>query len=246
MTTPPVFLVDALPGEGTDTVLGGREGHHAATVRRLRPGEMLVLTDGHGGTARCAVTSTGKDELRLHVLGRHHRAAPQPRIVVVQGLIKGDRSELAVELATEAGADAIVPWRATRCIARWNPGPRGDRALARWRNTATEAAKQARRPWFPTVHDPVDTPALAQLVQQAAAALVLHESANSSIGTQQLPSSGDLLVVVGPEGGITDSERETLHAAGATTARLGPTVLRASTAAAVALGALGPLTGRWQ
>jgi 16S rRNA (uracil1498-N3)-methyltransferase len=169
-----------------------------------------------------------------------------PRVVLAQALLKGDRGELAVELATEAGVDVVLPWRAARCVARWEPGPRGDRALQRWRTTARGAAKQSRRAWLPEVGEPVDTVALAARVASADRALVLHESALAGLASAELPAGGELLIVVGPEGGIDDAELDALAAAGATAVRLGPTVLRASTAAAVTLGAIGVLTGRWE
>ncbi len=245
MTTLPVFLVEHLP-DGPHAVLDGPEGRHAATVRRLRPGESLVLSDGHGGLARCAVRAVGRDSVTLAVDERWTEQALEPRIVLAQALVKGDRGELAVELATEAGVDEILPWRAERCVARWEDGPRGEKALGRWRGAAREAAKQARRAWCPPVGEPVATAALAHRVEQADLTLVLHESATRRLTDVPMPDSGDLLLVVGPEGGITDGELATLDAAGAVPVRLGPTVLRASTAAAVALGALGPLTRRWE
>ncbi|MDT7581809.1 MAG: rRNA (uracil1498-N3)-methyltransferase [Pseudonocardiales bacterium] len=244
MTTAPLFLVDALP-IGDTGVLDGPEGRHAATVRRLRPGEELLLADGRGGLARAVVEDVAKDALALRVVDRSLLPPPAPRVVLAQALVKGDRGELAVELATEAGVDEVLPWRAARCVARWEAGPRGEKALARWRTTVREAAKQARRPWVPVVGEPVTTTALAKRVTDAAGALVLHESAEVGLPDVELPANGDLLLVVGPEGGIAGDELDALVAAGAQVVRLGPEVLRASTAAAVALGALGVLTGRW-
>lgn len=244
MTTLPVFLVEHMP-DTEHAVLDGPEGRHAATVRRLRAGEELMLSDGRGGLARCAVRAVERDSIALAVAERWTQAPPQPRVVVAQALVKGDRGELAVELATEAGVDEVLPWRADRCVAKWDDGPRGAKALARWQSTAREAAKQARRAWCPPVGEPVDTRALAERARSAAIALVLHESADRGLVDVALPDAGDLLLVVGPEGGITDAELATLGAAGALPVRLGPTVLRASSAAAVALGALGALTGRW-
>jgi 16S rRNA (uracil1498-N3)-methyltransferase len=243
VTTTPVFLVDGLPA-GDTGVLDGPEGRHAASVRRLRVGEELVLADGRGGRALCDIEAVDRDTLRLKVRERTHEPPPQPRVVVAQALVKGDRGELAVELATEAGVDAIVPWRASRCVARWDEGPRGDKALAKWRNTVREAAKQSRRAWVPEVAEPVTTAGLAALVGKAAKAMVLHESAAGRLA-DDLPREGDLLLVVGPEGGISDEELAVLTDAGAVAVRLGPSVLRASTAAAVALGAIGALSARW-
>jgi 16S rRNA (uracil1498-N3)-methyltransferase len=247
VSTPPLFLVDALPA-GDRAVLDGPEGRHAATVKRLRPGEGVQLADGRGGLAQAVVAAAGRDAVELTVTGRTRLDPPAPRVVVAQALVKGDRGELAVELATEAGVDEILPWRAARCVARWEEGPRGDKALARWRSTAREAAKQARRPWLPVVGAPMTTAALVRRVADAGVALVLHESATDRLADlgPELAVAGEVLLVVGPEGGVTDDEVAALTAAGARPVRLGPEVLRASTAAAVALGALGVLTGRWR
>ncbi len=247
MSTAPLFLVDALPA-GEHALLDGPEGRHAATVKRLRAGEAVLLADGRGGLAHAVVTATGRDTVELAVGERATVAPPAPRVVLAQALVKGDRGELAVEMATEAGVDVILPWRAARCVARWDDGPRGEKALARWRSTVREAAKQARRPWLPVVEEPVTTEALARRVAGAAGALVLHEGAAAPLAdlTGDLPAAGDLLLVVGPEGGVTDAEIAALTAAGARPVRLGHEVLRASTAATVALGALGVLTGRWR
>ena len=164
-------------------------------------------------------------------------------MLLAQALVKGDRGELAVELATEAGVDAVLPWRAARCVARWEAGPRGEKALARWRTTAREAAKQARRPWVPVVEEPVTTAALARRVAPSRVALVLHESATDGLASIDLPTDGDLLLVVGPEGGIADDELDALVAAGARAVRLGPEVLRASTAGGGRPGRAGGADG---
>jgi 16S rRNA (uracil1498-N3)-methyltransferase len=246
-STPPVFLVETLPASGV-VVLDGEEARHAATVRRLRVGEWLMLSDGDGGLARCVVEAVqaGRDaSLRLLIEERWTDPAPALRVIVAQALVKGDRGELAVELATEAGADAVLPWRAARSVAKWEDGPRGEKALARWRSTARAAAKQARRSRVPEVGDPIDTRALAAVIQTSAAALVLEAGVSKRLAEIELPAEGDLILVVGPEGGITEQELTALTGAGAHTVRLGPTVLRTSTAAAVALGALGALTARW-
>jgi 16S rRNA (uracil1498-N3)-methyltransferase len=246
VSTPPLYLLDDLPPVGSMAELAGAEGRHAATVRRIRPGEVVLLGDGRGGRATAEVSTVGGDRLSAMVTAREQLPAPRPRVVLAQALVKGDRGELAVELATEAGVDAVLPWRASRCVAQWDGGPRGARALQRWRSTAREAAKQARRAWVPEVGDALDTAALAKRVAGAAGALVLHEGADAPLASATLPADGELLLVVGPEGGITEAELAELAEAGAVGVRLGPDVLRASTAAAVALGALGVLTERWR
>ncbi|WP_199435093.1 16S rRNA (uracil(1498)-N(3))-methyltransferase [Qaidamihabitans albus] len=247
-STPPVFLVAELPA-GEHVSLDGEEARHAATVRRTRPGEQLTLSDSAGGVARCVVEAVHPGRhprLDLRVRQRWQEPPPALRVTIAQALAKGDRGELAVELATEAGADAVLPWRAARSIARWDEGPRGAKALARWRAAARAAAKQARRGRVPEVGDPVGTKELVAVLSGAACGLVLDADAPRRLTEAELPAEGELVLVVGPEGGITPGEREAFAAAGALGVRLGPTVLRTSTAGAVALGALGALTSRWR
>jgi 16S rRNA (uracil1498-N3)-methyltransferase len=164
--------------------------------------------------------------------------------VVVQALPKGDRGELAVETMTEVGVDVIVPWAADRCVTRWRP-ERRDKALGRWRATAREAAKQARRARLPEVADLASTEDAAARIAAASLALVLHEEAEAPLSAVQAPVAGDIVLVVGPEGGITDAESERFAAAGGRPARLGPTVLRTSTAGVAAASVLLAATGRW-
>lgn len=234
--TPPLFLVDEL-GDGTRLQLSGDEGRHAARVRRLAVGEALVLGDGRGSLADCTVVAVTADGLDVEVTARRAVPPPDPRLVVVQALPKGDRAELAVETMTELGVDAIVPWAAARSVTQWH-GPRGAKALEKWRRTAREAAKQSRRAWIPDVRDLAST-------AQLAPTLVLHEAASASIGTVALPEHGDIVLVVGPEGGIADDELTAFAAAGATAVRLGDPVLRTSTAGGAALAALSLRLGRW-
>lgn len=228
---------------GGVAVVDGDEGFHAATVRRLRVGEPVMLGDGAGELADCRVAETGKGELRATVLVRRSEPAPRPTVTVVQAIPKSDRSELAVELATEAGADAFLAWQSARCVARWD-GPKADKGLRRWRAAARSAARQSRRPYIPAVDGVLST---AEVVSRVAGelVLVLHEAAAAPLARLDLADAEDIALVVGPEGGLTDEEVSALTAAGAYAVRLGPTVLRTSTAATVALGALGVLTPRW-
>jgi 16S rRNA (uracil1498-N3)-methyltransferase len=228
-----VFWCDPLP-DTAQVVLTGPEGRHAATVRRLRPGEPVVLVDGHGAVAEGLVGSVGAATLSVRVTARRAVPAPVPRLVVAQAVPKGDRAELAVELLTELGADEILPWQAERCVVRWD-AERAPRALSRWRATALAAGKQSRRAWFPTVSAPVDTAALADRLAGATLAVVLHEQAPDRLAGVSLPAAGEVVVVVGPEGGIGSAELAKL---GAPAYRLGDTVLRSSTAGAVALAVL--------
>jgi 16S rRNA (uracil1498-N3)-methyltransferase len=241
---PPVFLV--LPGELTTPVLtlSGPEGHHAATVRRLRTGERADVSDGVGTLAEGVVTSVGKDSVTLEILGLRSVPPPQPRLVVAQALPKGDRGELAVELMTEVGVDAVIPWSAERSITKWQ-GDRGNRALGKWRATAREAAKQSRRGWLPEIGELATTAVLARRISAAACAIVLAADAGAKLHELVLPEAGDILLVVGPEGGLSQAEQAAFATAGAMAARLGPTVLRTSTAGAAATAVLLSRTSRW-
>ncbi|HSK25309.1 MAG TPA: 16S rRNA (uracil(1498)-N(3))-methyltransferase [Jiangellales bacterium] len=241
----PVFLVEPGSLDGATTVqLGAEEGRHAAVVRRIRAGEQVELSDGRGAVARCEVESASRAGLTCRVLGLERHPAPSPRLVVVQAVPKGDRGELAVEVLTEVGVDEVVPWSAARCVARWD-GDRAAKGLRRWRSVAREAAKQARRPWLPAVTDLASTRAVAARLAAADLALVLHEDAESVLATVRPPDSGEVVVVVGPEGGVTPEELDAFAAAGALAVRLGPSVLRTSTAGAVATGVLLARTPRW-
>ena len=243
--TAPVFLVE--PGElaGDRLTLTGPEGRHAVSVRRLRVGEEIVLTDGEGTGVHGTVAAVeGKDRLEVAVTGKRTEPLPTPRITVVQALPKGDRGELAVETMTETGVDAVVPWAAARCITQWK-GERGAKSLAKWQATAREAGKQARRLRLPRVPDLMTTRQVAGLLSGAAFAAVLHEEGSAPLATAPLPTEGDIVLVVGPEGGVAPEELDAFAAAGAKPYRLGPTVLRTSTAGVAATALLLGRTGRW-
>ncbi|HEY2833273.1 MAG TPA: 16S rRNA (uracil(1498)-N(3))-methyltransferase, partial [Sporichthyaceae bacterium] len=238
----PLFLVQpgSLRAAGTVEV-GGAEGRHAVKVRRLRVGEAVDLADGDGVVGRGVVGAATGDVLTVEVRDVERLPEPVPRLVVAQALPKGDRGELAVELMTELGVDAIVPWAASRCVTVWS-GERGEKARGRWAVHAREAAKQSRRPRVPAIESLATTKALAA---RDAAILVLHEEATAPISAVELPATGEVLVVVGPEGGISAEELTAFQEAGARSCRLGPEVLRTSTAGPAALAVLSLRFGRW-
>lgn len=237
-----LFLLDSLP-DGDIVELTGDEGRHAVRVRRLRVGESLLIGDGRGSVLDCIVSAVRSSGLTLHVAARRSVPVSDPRLVVVQALPKGDRAELAVATMTELGVDAIVPWAASRSVTQWD-GPRAEKALERWRRVAREAAKQSRRAWVPEVAALAGTAEVAARLR-GVTALVLHEVATTPLATVVLPSSADVIAVVGPEGGISDDELAEFADAGAVAVRLGDAVLRTSTAGAAALAALSVRLGRW-
>ena len=243
----PVHLVPSLDGVGVGSTVSveGDEAHHAVAVRRLRVGESVVLTDGRGSTAVGEVASTGMRVFEVTVASVSSTPAPEPAVTVVQAIPKGDRGELAVEVLTEVGVAQIVPWSASRCVAVWK-GERAAKSLSRWRSTAREAAKQSRRPWFPEVAEVASTADVVTRVSEADLAVVLHEEATEPLATLTVPAAGRVVVVVGPEGGLTDDEVAALAEAGAHAVRLGPEVLRTSTAGVAAVSALLARTARWR
>jgi 16S rRNA (uracil1498-N3)-methyltransferase len=269
MTSAPVFHIPREHVGGPTLRLDGPEGRHAALVRRLKPGERINLTDGAGLLAECAVLTSDGAGLDLEVIDQRRTPPPSPRITVVQALPKGDRGETAVETMTEIGVDAIVPWSAGRCITQWR-GERGAKALVKWRSAAWEASKQARRSWWLEVGEPASTAEVARLLAAASRAVVLHESAEHALADLAIPhaqagtgpdsaperSAGDgdnprgdqrsgIVLVVGPEGGISPEELAIFAEAGAAAYRMGPTVLRSSTAGTAAAAVLLARSGRW-
>jgi 16S rRNA (uracil1498-N3)-methyltransferase len=243
----PLFLVESLALDeaavGSTVTLSGPEGRHAVQVRRVRAGERVDLADGAGtrveGVVRRVASARGVAEphVELEVLAVVSEPAADPRFVLVQALAKGDRDLSAVETATELGVDEIVPWQAERSIVVWRDG-RAAKGHQRWVATAFAATKQARRAWRPEVGPLLTTDGLTERVSQAAVALVLHEEAERPLASVDLPPTGDVVLVVGPEGGITPGELDRLEAAGAVAVRLGRAVLRSSSAGPAAIAVL--------
>ncbi|MGP3536587.1 16S rRNA (uracil(1498)-N(3))-methyltransferase [Microbacterium sp. RD1] len=239
------FLSDAAAAAspGGTVVLDGGEAHHAATVRRLRRGEAVTVGDGCGVWLEGTVDEIAPREVVVRVVTRRDVAAPTPRLVLVQALAKGDRDELAVQAATELGVDVIVPWQAERSISRWDG--KADKGVARWRTIVREAVKQAHRPWLPEVADPVDRAGLVALAATTRM-LILDPGAACRLSAADLTGqTRDVAFVVGPEGGVSEAELSALSVAGATPVRLGPTVLRTSTAGAAAIAVANVALGRW-
>ncbi len=242
----PVFVHPGLAGAsaGASVEVTGDEARHAVVVKRIRVGEQVTLTDGAGTSATCTVTATAKTSLSARVDAVVATEPETPRVVVVQAIPKGDRGELAVEMLTEVGVDVVVPWAASRCVSVWR-GDKQVKALAKWRSTARESAKQSRRTWFPEVTDMVTTSEVVDLLREASVPVVLHEAASGPLADLPVPGRGEIVIVVGPEGGISDEELAAFAEVGAEPVRLGTSVLRTSTAGVAATAALLART-RWR
>ena len=235
--TLPVFYSSTLDG------LRGAEAHHVQ-VKRITVGEKIVLVDGQGRSATCTVTAVSKDAVEVDV--EHIDTVERAQhITVVQALPKSERSELTVDLLTQAGADTIIPWQASRSIAKW--AGKEAKAHTKWEKTVTAAAKQCRRAWWPEVAQLHRTRDVITLIEQhidqgRGPVLVLHETADQPLRSMDL--RGDIMLIVGPEGGISPEEYEAFTRAGGRAAKLGPEILRTATAGFAALAGIGALT-RW-
>lgn len=228
---------------GDEVVITGAEAHHAAVVRRVRIGEEVTVGDGRGVWLTGVVTASAPKRVVVSVTSRSHQAAATPRIVLAQALAKGDRDELAVQAATELGIDEVVPWQAARSISRWT-GEKAVKGVGRWQSIVREAAKQAHRAWTPTVGAVLTTRELAARADRARV-LVLEPTARTALTAVALDDVAEVVLVVGPEGGVSAEEIAELTEAGAIAVRLGDTVLRTSTAGPAALAIVNARLGRW-
>ncbi|MDO5065806.1 MAG: 16S rRNA (uracil(1498)-N(3))-methyltransferase [Propionibacteriaceae bacterium] len=226
---------------GDQVELTGDEARHAVAVKRTEPGESILISDGAGRAVRGRVVLAEKQRLVIEVTEVLAQPPRGHRLVVVQALAKGERAERAVEIMTELGADEIIAWQASRSIVRWQ-GERGEKSLARWAATAREATKQSRRLRVPELGF-ATTKEVAARIAAADGALILHEEATCWLREAELPARGEVLLVVGPEGGISPEELEVFEAAGGRPTLISDGVLRTSTAGAAALAQLAVLLG---
>lgn len=238
-----LYLSPDLPRDvavGAGIELAGDEGRHAITVARVRVGERLAISDGAGLVVTGPVTSIEGATLVLAVETVTRQPEPVPGLWLAQALAKGDRDEMAVQAATELGIAGVIPWAAERSVSRWE-GAKAAKGRDRWAAIVREASKQSIRPRVPVVEPITSTAALAALPGRV---LVLDPTATTRL--TEVPLDGArITLVVGPEGGISPRELETLAHAGAILVRLGTEVLRTSTAGPAALAVLNARLGRW-
>lgn len=238
----PVFIVENIPDRG-DVVVEGEEAHHAGSVARIKIGDRITVTNGQGRRAEVEILDLNKRNLTARIL----EVVDEPRsgtiLTVVQALTKGDRAREAIELLTEGGADLIIPWSAARSIGQWKE----DRdALSKWRSWAREATKQSRRSWIPQVLELHSTAQIKERISTSERSFLFHEA-----GAERLSSalSGkppmELLLIIGPEGGITDDEAAAFTSAGARSVVMGKPVFRAAHAGVAALSAVQTGYGIW-
>ncbi|WP_168627503.1 MULTISPECIES: 16S rRNA (uracil(1498)-N(3))-methyltransferase [unclassified Cryobacterium] len=238
------YLSDDLTGTavGSEVTVSGSEARHAVTVGRLRVGETTTVGNGAGLVVSGTVTNAEPAEFSIRVEAVRTEPESRPAVWLAQALAKGDRDELAIQAATELGVDAVIPWAAARSIVRWE-GPKLQKHHDRWAAILREAGKQSMRARLPRLLPLVNT---AKLVALAADLQTVVLEPLAELPLTGLPTDGrDILLIVGPEGGIAPAERERFVAAGATEYKLGTTVLRTSTAGPAALAVVNSRLGRW-
>ena len=237
-----LFLIDKL--EDSNLIeIAGEEAHHAIKVLRITVGEEILITDGAGNWVRASVENIEKKTFSAKVLERGFQPEKSPRLVVVQGLPKSDRVKDAIEILVESGVDLIIPWQADRSISKWRQD-----SLDKWQSAAVAATKQSRRFRKPEIIDGLSLSQLLEIESENSVVLVMHESATtklSEVVTSKFSGMSEILIVIGPEGGISDSELAVLEGAGAHVVGLGPEVFRSAHAGGAALSAVSALIGRW-
>jgi len=229
----PLFIKTDLVSAAT-VELTGDEAKHAISVRRMRVGEAIAISNGKGLKVRGTVASLEKNSLVVDVLETIQEELPKVQFVLVQALAKGDRDELAIQAATELGVSSVIPWQANRSVSRWE-GKKLDSGRERWQQIVIEAAKQSLRSFIPEVQPALTTNQLAAELKAFDLVLVLDLTGMKSLSDVQLPAAGKVAIVVGPEGGIAAEELELL---GGEVISLGANVLRTSTAGPAVLAAL--------
>jgi 16S rRNA (uracil1498-N3)-methyltransferase len=237
-----LFLIDKI--EDSNLIeIAGDEAHHAIKVLRITVGEEILISDGAGNWVRASVENIEKKSFTAKVLERGFQSEKSPRLIVVQGLPKSDRVKDAIEILVESGVDLIIPWQADRSISKWRQD-----SLDKWQSAAVAATKQSRRFRKPEIIDGLSLSQLLEIESENSVVLVMHESATtklSEVVTSKFSGMSEILIVIGPEGGISDSELAVLEGAGAHIVGLGPEVFRSAHAGGAALSAVSALIGRW-
>jgi 16S rRNA (uracil1498-N3)-methyltransferase len=230
------IYVDAPLERGARLPLKGGAAAHLTRVLRLRPGAAVTLFNGAGGEFAGTLESAdaGGAVIAVGAARPIERESPL-QLTLAQGIARAERMDLVVQKATELGARAIVPVAAARSVVRLE-GAQLQRRLAHWRAIVIGACEQSGRNRLPEVHSPLT---VAELVRVSSAPTRILLSPQASLSLAELaPPAGEVLLLIGPEGGLSDEEQAQALAHGFVAARLGPRVLRTETAALVALALL--------
>lgn len=233
-----LFFVEDLPTHiGSIYEFDNEDAHHAVRVLRMAAGEVFMLADGTGAWSQVKAFAVKKKSIEVEVIASGFQEALPTTITVVQALPKSDRAKEAIELLTEAGVDRIVPWAASRSIGK---------ASDKFSVTAREASKQSRRLRIPEVTDIATTAQICEAIALSDLAIVFHESTDMKLSDcVSSHNVAHLLIIIGPEGGITPTEIEEFKAAGAKVALMGRPIVRSAHAGIAAVAAVSALLKVW-
>jgi 16S rRNA (uracil1498-N3)-methyltransferase len=231
-----LFFVDDLPTTGSYE-FSNEDAHHAIRVLRMQAGDEFMLSDGKGAWSQVKATEVSKKSITVEVIESGYQEPLATTITVVQALPKGDRAKEAIELLTEAGVDRIVPWAASRSIGKGSD---------KFAITAREASKQSRRFRVPEVTELATTAQICEAIKLSDLAIAFHESAQDKL-SDQISSHNvqNLLIIIGPEGGLTEEELAAFETAGAKVALMGRPILRSAHAGIAAVSAVSALLKVW-
>jgi len=237
-----LFIVPEIT-DGSKITVEGDEAHHAIKVMRMEIGEELQVSDGRGSWAQGSIVAIDKNSFTIAVSDRGHSNRNHAELVVIQALTKSDRARETIELLVEAGVDRIIPWQSDHCIAKWK-----EDMLEKWQNAAIAACKQSRRYTVPVVETPISLSQIRERFTEKSLLLVLHESAQEKLSVVVSPSAisqNHIVLIIGPEGGISVDELRELEAIGGKVVRLGNPVLRSAHAGIAGLAAVQALMRHW-
>ncbi len=238
-----LFFVDDLPTTvGQIYTFDNEDALHAIRVLRTGPGEVFWLSDGKGSFSTVKAIEVAKKSMQCEVLESEFQEPLDIEYTVIQALPKGDRLKSCAQLLTEAGADRLVFWSSARSIGK------ADKTLDKLDVTVREASKQARRFRIPEIVGPITTAQVIDEIARTDIAILFHESATSklsAITTPVLPAVKKALIIIGPEGGITDEELEAFSSSGAKISLMGRPIFRSAHAGIAGLAAVQTLLKSW-
>lgn len=236
-----LFFVEDLPTTvGQRYTFDNEDALHAIRVLRTGPGEIFWLSDGKGTFSTVKALEVEKKSMQVEVLESHFQEPLDIEYTVIQALPKGDRLKQCAALLTEVGADRIVFWNSARSI-----GKSEDKTFDKLDVTIREASKQARRFRIPEIVGPLSTAQVIDEIARTDLAVLFHESATSKLSAITPPAVKRALIIIGPEGGITDEELDAFTSSGAIIALMGRPIFRSAHAGIAGLAALQTLLKSW-
>ena len=234
------FVADLPTTVGNTYEFEGDDAGHAIRVLRTQIGESLALSNGLGAWSIVEVIAIAKKSMTVRVTTTGYEEVLPVEFTVAQALTKGDRIKESIELNTAGGADVILLWAAARSIGKATPDLMQKLAV-----TAREASKQTRRNRIPFVMGVLDAKKIAAEIPNYDSVIVLHESASDKLSDVVTASAKKVLVIIGPEGGLTDEELALFAGAGAQVAHMGRPVFRSAHAGMAALSGLNAALKIW-